>query len=182
MKKNEEISKLKDFYQNKNGKAIFFFGFYLIFFITLAFVFRNENNRVKDDNSVSSLMTIRDLYQKDFLYHFEIDDNGSIIVFNGSKKNLDYNSYEYKYFLDYVNINQLIKKSKVTNVGENYTSYEMSNKVLNNLLNTKQSEGINKILENYGYNDYSITLDLKEFMGKETFVIKLNYKVGDNNE
>lgn len=189
MKKNS----FKDFYQNRGGKAIFFFGFYLIFFLVLASFIKSvqdtkeKSSNLLEENTISTITTIHDLFENDFSYSFEIEDDDNIITFNGSKSSIDYNDYEYPYFLDYVNINQLIKKSKVTKAGQVMTYYELSNQTLNDILNTNMPDGVNTISEFYGTGSqnegtYTVILDLKEYMGKEKFMIKLNYKVGDKSE
>ena len=58
----------KDFYNNRNGKMILFFGFYLIFFIFLAFYIRgldnNKNREIpKEEENIKEEITTYDISQ-----------------------------------------------------------------------------------------------------------------------
>ena len=179
--------------ENKKLKMILFFVFYLVFFILLSIYLKNYQdkekiNDIEKQEIKNEITTIKDLFNKDFTYQFEINDNGVIINFNGSKKNIDYESYENKYFLDYVNLNQIIKKAKVISNSQIMASYEIDNQTLNELLNTDNLDGVNEIKEYYGrinnqvnQNEYQVILNLDNYMGR-IYTITLKYKVGENNE
>ena len=182
----------KDFYNNRNGKMILFFGFYLIFFIFLAFYIRgldNNKNREmpKEEENIKEEITTYDishLINSDYSYNISILDNNETINFNGTKSNIDYGNYFNKYFLDIYNINQLLKKSKFIESKNLVLTYELSNNELNDILLTNKSDGTNKIdvLVNENSKVEKITMDLGKYMGKDKYVITINYQVGENNE
>lgn len=181
----------KDFYNNRNGKMILFFGFYLIFFIFLAFYLRGLNdNKVdapKDETKVEEKITTYDishLINNDYSYNISILDNEDTISFQGTKNNIDYGNYQYKYFLDIYNINQLLKKSKFLDSKDLVLSYELSNSVLNDILLTTKDSGDNKIdvsVNKTGQVE-KITMDLSKYMEKEKYLIVINYNQGEQNE
>lgn len=185
--KKKKLNKFQNFYQKQGGKYILFFGFYIIFFIFFGIHLKNLNNsKVKvpvNQQIEEKMVSMRSLFDNDFSYQFEINDNGSITNYKGTKKNIDYENSSFKYFLDYININQLLKKSKVTETGQLITNYELDNTVLNEILNTDVLDGMNKVTEILGnsQNDYTyqIILDLSSYMQKENFIITLNYQVGE---
>ena len=183
------IDKLKAFYNSKQGKSICFFGFYLIFFIVLAFILKNRNNVVNDktknvDNKIEVKENVNSydltkIINSNFEYFYTINDNDEIKKFSGTKNNVDYLDFDNKYFLDIYNINQLIKKSKFIKNESNILSYELDNSVLNELLITDKT-GTSKI-DVYVKNDNSvekIILDLKEYFNKDKYEIILEYKEG----
>jgi hypothetical protein len=186
------MDKFKTFYNEKKGKYILFFGFYLIFFIFLAIYLRtvranNPKEEVKPANEVVEKITtydISNLTNNDYLYNIEILDNEEIITFTGKKSNVDYANYPNKYFLDIYNINQLLKRSKLINTENNVLTYELPNKEINDILLTNKPEAVNLI--NVYVNDKSeiskINLDLSKYMEKENYQIMIDYTVGDSNE
>ena len=179
----------KTFYNEKKGKYILFFGFYLIFFIFLAIYIRSANaNKPKDDTKkedvVITTYDISNLINNNYNYNIEIIDNEEVIYFNGNKNNIDYANYENKYFLDIYNINQLLKRSKLTK-SENYTLYyELSNNDLNDILLTNKENGVNEIdvFVNENGEINKIFFDLSKYFSKNIYQITINYIVGDNNE
>ena len=184
------MNNFKTFYNEKNGKYILFFGFYLLFFIFLGIYMRTlDSNKPKEkqkEEVVEKITTydISNLINNDYTYTIEIDDNNEKINFNGSKNDIDYANYEYKYFLDIYNINQLLKRSKLV-YSEDYTlTYELENKEINDILLTNKKTGINKIdvIVNDKTEVNSIKLDLSNYLEKELYMITINYTVGDKNE
>ena len=187
----------KDFYNNKKGKAILFFGFYLIFFIFLAIYMRSlnanrqENTSNEETNVVEKITSydISNLINNDYEYTIKIIDyDNSVdesVTFKGTKNNIDYANYKYKYFLDIYNINQLLKKSKYIDT-EDYTvlKYELNNSEINDILLTQKEDGANKIevYVNEKTEVQEIVLDLSNYFGKEEFHIELFYSEVDNNE
>ena len=173
---------------NKTLKYSLFFGFYLIFFILLFIYMRNNNfvsdtkeekEEVKEEININN--PLNKLLNNNFNYEIIIKDDHQVITFNGLKDNPDYNDYEYKYFLDIYNINQLIKRSKLIRDDNNSINYEISNLEISGILNTIKEEGINNIDINIiEGNITEINLDLHNYLDKEEFII--NYKIGDNNE
>ena len=183
------MKNFKEFYQSSRGKAILFFGFYLVFFIFLAFYLQKLNEKVEVEEEkksnqeiVNKVYNIKDLYNYNFDYEFIISDNGDETRFSGTREKVDYEDFANKYFLIFTNINQLIKKSKLVSKIDNMESYEITNETLNELLETTKENGINKITEIDDEKKVQIILDLSSFMEKESYVIKLNYMVGGNNE
>ena len=176
------IKKIKD---NKKLKALLFFGFYFIFFLVLALSIKNNTkDNLKQLEKEKKLVTIKSLYDKDFVYEFIIYDNDTVITFKGSKNSIDYDGFENKYFLNYININQILKKSKVITKTNESVSYEIDSKVLNELLfksvsDDTNKDGINRITETFGVDTYQITMDLKDFMEKDKYIVELKYRVGE---
>ena len=182
----------KTFYKEKNGKYILFFGFYFIFFIFLAFYLRSMNadkpqEEEKPKEEVVEKITtynISNLTNNDFSYNILITDNEEIIRFEGKKSNVDYANYEYKYFLDIYNINQLLKRSKLVSSEDYILTYELENKEINDILLTSKNNGVNKI---YVYVNKTgeinkIYFDLSNYLEKDIYEISINYVVGENNE
>lgn len=185
----------KTFYNDKKGKYILFFGFYLIFFIFLAIYIRTirENKPVeKPKEEVASKITtydISNLINNDYKYMIKIidyDENSDeSITFEGTKNNIDYANYENKYFLDIYNVNQLLKKSKyIDTIDGTVLKYELNNSEINDILLTQKPEGINKIevYVNEETKVQEIILDLSNYFGKEFFHIEMFYTEVDNNE
>lgn len=181
----------KDFYNNKNGKMILFFGFYLIFFIFLAFYMKSLNDNKtsvpKDEIKQEETITTYDLsylINNDYIYNIVITDNDDIITFNGTKNNIDYGNYSNKYFLDIYNINQLLKRSRLIGSKDLVLSYELLNSEINDILLTNKENGINKIdvLVNKTSQVEKITMDLSKYMEKEKYLVVISYKQGEQNE
>lgn len=169
-------------------KMIIFFSFYLVFFLVLGMYLKNHQDgldKKEEKETTSSIITIKDLFNHEFTYHFEVNDNGILQVFNGTKKLTNYHNFDNNYFLNYVNVNQLMKKSRVTTKEQLTTYYEIENKTLNELLNSDIGDGINEIKEFYGSSqnnyEYAIILDLTNYMGRN-YIVTLKYMVGDKSE
>ena len=185
------MDNFKTFYNEKNGKAILFFGFYFIFFIFLAFYMRSLENKkppeekeeVKEEIKITTY-DISNLIDNDYHYTIDILDDGSPISFVGTKSNVDYANFENKYFLDIYNINQLLKRSKLVNSEGNVLTYELNNSEINDILVTEKQDGTNKI-EVY-VNDNTevnrIVLDLSNYLEKDEYNITINYEIGEKNE
>lgn len=178
MEKKNFIDKFKGFYHNKNGKAILFFSFYAVFFLILALSLSKEkNNDIPKENNVSNFLSISDVINLDnYKYSISVNDDGNLVNYYGSKKVIDYNDFEYKYFFEPTSINQLTKKGIIK---EN-NQYEISNEVLNKLLNTEKNDG-NNYLVIYPYEDKVVTnLDLHEYMNKNIYSIEIIYQRSAN--
>ena len=186
------MNKFKEFYTEKNGKMILFFGFYLIFFIFLAIYMRKINAYKKTENKTNNTQieekittySINNLISNDYSYSISIIDNSEMIRFAGTKNNIDYGNYEHKYFLDIYNINQLIKRSKLVDSNTNMLSYELANKELNDILLTQKTDNTNKIdvyVNSVGEVN-KIVLDITRYLEKDNYQITINYMWGDNNE
>lgn len=148
------FDKFKAFYQSRYGKMTLFFGFYFFFFLFLISNI-NINNKTNQNNSdtninenngnnsnVSEPTTWKfDILLNDYYtYNYYINENGNNISFNGrlNETNQIVEEYQYNYFLNLYNINQIIKKSKYLerielDNGYQY-NYEVSNKSLGELL------------------------------------------------
>ena len=190
------MDNFKDWYGNRKGKYILFFGFYIVFFIVLGILLRNANYNKKDEpkkeetkeeeKKVENKGTydITNLVNNDFKYEITINDNEEIIKFTGSKTKVDYMEFTNKYFLDIYNINQLLKKSKFVERKGNLLSYELLNSEINEVLLTDKEEGINRISLYVNDNNEvkRIVLDLTGYLYKTIYEIDINYIVGDNNE
>ncbi len=186
MKKN-----VKD---NNKLKASLFFGFYFFFFLFLVIYIRNNNitfnnNDNKNNNdSIEENKVIKkysiDYLDNDFEYEFIINDNDEVIKYKGTKNNIDYEDYEYKYFLNIYNINQIIKNSKFLSNENNILNYEISNVTLSELYDKEITDGISKInvYVNDNKNLEKVILDLSTFINKDKYIITLNYKVVDKSE
>ena len=183
------MDKFKEFYNEKNGKAILFFGFYLVFFIFLGIYMRSMDNKevipeeIPQEEKITTY-NISNLINNDYSYEIEIHDNEEIIKFNGTKLNIDYANYENKYFLDIYNLNQLLKKSKFISSEDYVLSYEIMNLDIDDLLVTETMEGVNKILV---YVDKTggiekVFLDLSSYLQKDKYTIMINYSQGEKNE
>lgn len=186
------MDNFKTFYNEKNGKMILFFGFYLIFFIFLGFYMRGLNNErkaneTKNEPVVQEKITSYDisgLVNSDYTYNINVYDNEDTINFTGTKDNIDYANYQYKYFFDIYNVNQLLKKSKFSGSEGYVLSYELDNSELNNILLTQKNDGTNKIdvMVNAKTEVRKITMDLSNYVEKEKYTIIITYTVGDENE
>lgn len=186
------MDKFKTFYNEKKGKYILFFGFYLIFFVVLGIYMNslranNPKEETKPNEEIVEKITtydISNLINNDYTYNIHIIDNEETIDFTGKKSNIDYANYENKYFLDIYNINQLLKRSKLINSENNILTYELSNKEINDLLVTNKADASNKI--DVHVNDkkeiYQVNLDLSQYFGKENYLIVIDYIIGENNE
>lgn len=186
------MDKFKDFYYNKKGKYILFFGFYLIFFIFFGFYIKslkanNPKEETKEEQKQVEKITtynISKLISNDYSYDIEITDNEDLINFHGTKNNIDYANYSNKYFLDIYNINQLLKRSKLINTDNFILTYELSNKEINDILLTERKDGINKIM--VYVNDKTevnkIFMDLSNYLEKDVYQINIIYKVGEEDE
>lgn len=185
----------KTFYNDKKGKYILFFGFYLIFFIFLAIYIRTirENKPVeKPKEEVASQITtydISNLINNDYKYMIKVidyDENSDeSITFEGTKDNIDYANYKNKYFLDIYNVNQLLKRSKyIDTIDGTVLKYELNNSEINDILLTQKPEGINQIevYVNEETKVQEIILDLSNYFEKEFFRIEMFYTEVDNNE
>ena len=184
------MDKFKVFYNEKNGKMILFFGFYLIFFIFLGIYIRNiqsnkpENNT--SENQVEEKITsynMSNLINNDYSYNINITDGSDTLTFKGTKNNVDYANYPDKYFLDIYNINQLLKKSKFIDSENRVLSYEINSSELNDILLTNKPLGVNKIYVHVNKDAMvqKIVMDLTSYMEKE-FIITIDYSVGGENE
>lgn len=179
---------MMEYFKSKNGKAVLFFGFYLIFFIFLGVYFNNikqdeynADTEVIDlnDKEVTNNYNVSILTDINYSYSFEINDSGVLSTFNGTRDNIDYNDYEYKYFLDINNINQLIKKGKLIDQVENTFNYELASSNIAEILETDNIVGINHLSITINNNTIEkVFMDLSEYMNRE-FYITLNYQLGE---
>ena len=184
-----KVDGFKTFYNDKKGKYILFFGFYLIFFIFLAFYIRSMNANLpkeepKETPVIITTYDISNLINNDYKYNIKINDDGEEVEFNGTKSNIDYANYSNKYFLDIYNINQLLKRSKQISSENNILTYELPNSEINDILLTNREEGINKIevyVSNKGEIE-KIDFDLSSYLNKEKYEIMINYTVGEKDE
>ena len=182
------MDNFKEWYGERKGKYILFFGFYLIFFIFLAVYMRsirsNEVPEVIDEPKVITTYDISNLVNNDYQYAIEINDNNEIIKFSGTKSNIDYANFENKYFLDIYNINQLLKRSKLIN-SENYVlTYELLNKDIDDILLTNSLDRANEIMVyvNEDGKVEKINLNLAMYMNKDNYQILIDYNIGEDNE
>lgn len=181
----------KKFYNERKGKHILFFGFYIIFFIFLAiYIGAMNSNRPIDNNKEETVekgvttYNISNLINNDYGYDIEIIDDENTYIYSGTKNNVDYANYEHKYFLDIYNINQLLKRSTLVSNQNYILTYNLSNKELNDILLTDRQDGTNNILV-YVNTEGEITkinIDLSNYLEKDVYQITIDYKVGDNNE
>lgn len=185
----------KEFYNDRKGKYILFFGFYLIFFIFLAIYIRTAriNKPVEEPKEeVASKITTYDLsnlINNDYKYMIKITDydetGDESVTFEGTKNNVDYANYKNKYFLDIYNVNQLLKRSRyIDTIDGLVLKYELKNSEINDILLTQKEEGINKIevYVNEEAKVQEIILNLSNYFEKEEYVIEIFYTEVDNNE
>ena len=155
------LEKIKEFLQIKSVRTTLFFGFYFFFFLFLFLNFdidsldTNKNNSSNNqtqtgnqdnsqngnvNNQINSIWEFNTLIKDNYGYTYTINENGESIIFNGrvSEPNTLINNYQYNYFLNLYNINQITKKSKFINKNlfkDGYQfNYEISNKILGELL------------------------------------------------
>lgn len=177
MEEKNFIDRFKDFYYKRNGKAILFFGFYLIFFLALILFLKKEEKVNVDENKVGKSLTINELVNlNDYEYSFEIKDEDNTLYYKGTKNNIDYHDFNYSYFFDPVNINQLVKKSKV----KEDNVYEISNEIINSLLDTERESGNNTIMVHSNEERIVLDLDLHEYMNKNVYLMSLSYQRSAN--
>ena len=186
------MDNFKSWYKERKGKYILFFGFYFFFFIFLAIYMRAINNDKKNNPSKEEAVekekittySITNLISNDYNYEIVINDNEEIINYSGSKSNIDYANFSNRYFLDFYNINQLLKRSKFIDSKDYVLTYELSNKEINELLLTTKKDGKNKI-EVYVNDDTEIeriVFDLSSYLEKDIYQIDIVYTIGENNE
>ena len=167
----------------KRQKALFFFGFYLLFFIAFFTIVNNSKKNIpkveveEKEKDTDKTLYFTELLDINYQYTIEVNDNNEINKYQGTKDSIDYKECKYKYFFDLYNINQLIKKSKVIEKIDNYSKYSLDNKELNDLLET-ESQG-NTIIEIKEGEELEINLDLHEYYQKDVFQIKILLKEGD---
>ena len=181
------MSNIKKFIKTKRGKSILFFGFYLVFFVILAILMKNNINKetIQDNKKLqNNLWTInRVINLDDYLYKVEINDNGNTEIKDEARKNeLSYDLEKNKmdYFLDIYNINKLIKNSKLIESLDNKTTYMITNTKLNEILSEMQEDGENIIIVENSNKSLSIQMDLHEFMKKNEYIIKIEYRGVDS--
>jgi len=215
-KKNEVslFEKIKTVWQDKTVRATLFFGFYFFFFLFLFINLdidsltvgknnssNNQNNETQvgnQDNSENNNVNNQDnifwefntLIKDNYGYTYTINENDEIRMFNGrvSEPNILIDDYQYNYFLNLYNINQITKNSKFINKNifqDGYQfNYEINNKSLGRLLEngnvledkqntitiyTNSNMVINKVeleltnlmQELNGYSNYKIVLEYK---------------------
>ena len=171
------MDNFKEWYTERKGKYILFFGFYIIFFAFLAIMIRSSRNsepvKIEEDTKEEEkqILTydITNLINNDYNYEIVVNDNEELTTFKGSKNNIDYANFENKYFLDIYNINQLLKKSKYIDGQNGVITYELANSELNEILVTEKGEGTNKIYVyiNEKNEVESIILDLSNYLEKD---------------
>jgi len=181
------MSNIKKFIKTKRGKSILFFGFYLVFFVILAIFMKNNINKepIQDNKKLqNNLWTInRVINLDDYLYKVEINDNGNTEIKYEARKNElsnDLEKNEMDYFLDIYNINKLIKNSKLIESLDNKTTYMITNTKLNEILSEMQEDGENIIIVENSNKSLSIQMDLHEFMKKNEYIIKIEYRGVDS--
>lgn len=181
------MSNIKKFIKTKRGKSILFFGFYLVFFVILAILMKNNINKetIQDNKKLqNNLWTInRVINLDDYLYKVEINDNGNTEIKYEARKNElsnDLEKNEMDYFLDIYNINKLIKNSKLIESLDNKTTYMITNTKLNEILSEMQEDGENIIIVENSNKSLSIQMDLHEFMKKNEYIIKIEYRGVDS--
>ncbi len=181
----------KTFYNEKKGKYILFFGFYLIFFIFFGIYMRQlranrpqEEKKQEEQVEKITTYTVSNLINNDYSYVIDILDNEEIINFSGTKNNIDYANYENKYFLDIYNINQLLKKSKLVSSEDYVLTYELNNKDINEILLTEKKDGVNRIQVSVNEKTEvrKIDLDLSNYLDKDVYQITISYTVGEKDE
>ena len=103
------MDNFKTWYKERKGKYILFFGFYLIFFIFFGVYIGSSNNNKppKNEEKETTQETIKtynlsNLINNNYRYTVDITDNYEIVNFTGTKDNIDYDNYEYKYFFRYL--------------------------------------------------------------------------------
>lgn len=85
------IEFIKELRKKPYGKAVFFFGFYLIFFIVI-FIILNVGGNDKNKNENKSTVDYLDKYNYSFEYKVKL--NNTLYTYNGKKEN---NTYRYNY-------------------------------------------------------------------------------------
>lgn len=171
---------------NKKVKALLFFSFYAIFF-TVLIIFVNGNStpnqpqeEEKKEEIVEKNISFSNIFDINYQYTYEVNNDGDITTYQGTKEKIDYDDSEYKYFFDIYNINQLIKKSKVIEKIDNYSKYSLDNHELDELLGSETTG--NTIIEMNEKEELEISLDLHNYYSKNIFMIKLIFKVGEEND
>lgn len=184
------IKKIKE---NKKIRASIFFGFYFFFFLFLVVYIKNNNlidnsnknieNKIEEKKEIKEY-SIKYLTDNNYKYHYIINDDSKVIEFNGTKETIDYNDYEYKYFLDIYNVNQIIKNSKYLGTENNTLNYDIENKTLCSLTDIEEISGISKISVNVSdnHNLEKVIMDLSTYMKKDKYIITLEYEVGEDND
>ena len=109
---------MKNNKENKNLKYSLFFGFYLIFFIGLFILYKNNNKEIEKTEDNQKEVSVYEIL-KDSVKEYHNNNYQEKIVINDSEvltvliNNPDYLENKYYYFFDLYNLNQLIKKSKL---------------------------------------------------------------------
>lgn len=150
---NNKLKNIIEYAKTKKGKAVFFFGFYTIFFICL-FIFidkssktpqNNTDNQNNQQENVNNNVNSQGYYQtinlekSNYTYKITIQKNLEIEILEGSKENKEsINNYEYQEFVDLIEIKRIIKNAKYlskTLYSDNTykVNYQINNKDLGEL-------------------------------------------------
>lgn len=150
---------IKELRKKPYGKAVFFFGFYIIFFIII-FILINTSSKSDINTSTSSVVNLNSILNKNYSFTYKVVLDDTTYLYEGDKLNDEilykYNDNEYYVNKDNVDVENPIKfKSfldediikKIVDEGylESKTTYE-SGKIIYNFLIS--SNNINKIIEN----------------------------------
>lgn len=150
---NEE--KITEFFKNPKGKALLFFGFYLLFFIVIATSFRINSTTSKKQ---TPQVTPKNYYNlgklEDGNFHFEYKYN--------------INNIMYTYIGDQNGVRQIFSRT-TNNLIEDFYGYT-------NLFMQKQNGVWSKSSNPYVFYDFIKIDNIKEILSKATFMSKTEYQ------
>ncbi len=167
-------------------KRNLFFGFYFFFFLAifLAYNYIDKKNTEERDKIYTIYKT--DMIENNIChYNYIINDQEKIIEYKGytNDKEHDYSKDEHYYLLDFYNVKQLIKNSKITlynliDDNHGYYTLELNNQEIYKYYEGNNQDLINNIelYINSDYEVYEIKLDLSNYFGYQ-YNIDMKYEV-----
>ena len=171
---------MKKIKNNKTLKYSLFFGFYLIFFITLFIFYQKSvtNKKIIDEQKELSIYEI----VKESINNYQDNQYSEEIILNNAK--VDYHEEnEYIYFFDIYNLNKLIKNAKLSKKDDNTYFFKLGNKSLNNILETNKDDNLDNDIILYIKDNLLIKTEynLSNYYDKDV-KIEINYVKGGNDE
>ena len=171
----------------KSLKYSLFFGFYLIFFIALFILYKNNVKEIEKQDNPQKEVSIYEILKDSIKEYHEVNYQEKIVINDNEEltiliDNPDYQENKYHYFFDLYNLNQLIKNSKLEKKEDNKYYFKITYKDLNDVLDTENEGNDNNIILEINNNKIiKTTYDLSTYYGDKT-IIEIEYIKGDKDE
>lgn len=186
---------LKELYKKPYGKAVFFFGFYLIFFIVIFIILGmgGDNKNKKNEETKQFDISYLEKYNYSFDYKVVLDNNTYNYVGNKNSNTYDYtyNGKEYynedgKSYIkldEYVEVDNPIKFNslldenmidKIINAAyvDSITNYASGDRVYNLLIS---SNTLNKIINDKDTDIDDVANKIKLSINSNNFITEISY-------